>query len=52
MKISEDKGNVINDKIYTKIGKVNKFIRIINSHENFMEYNGETSLKNVRMKKK
>ena len=51
MKISEDKGNVIIAKIYIENKDVNKFIRIINSHENYMEYNGKASLQKYRNEK-
>ena len=51
MKISEDKGNIFIAKIYIKNIEVNKFIRIINSHENFMEFNGKTSLQKYKNEK-
>ena len=44
-KISEDKGNTIISKIYIKKEEVNKFIRIINSYEDYFAYNGFNNLK-------
>jgi len=51
MKILEDKGNTIIAKINIKDKEVNKFIRIINSYENYMEYNGKTSLQKFKNEK-
>jgi len=51
LEISEDKGNVITAKIYIKKEEENNFIKIINSHENYMEYNNKTSLQKFKNKK-
>ena len=44
-KISDDKGNIIISKIYIKKEEVNKFIRIINSYEDYFSYNGFNNFK-------
>jgi len=46
--IQEDKSNVIIATIYIKKEEVNKFIKIINSHENYMEYNDKKSLQKCK----
>ena len=55
-KISENKGNIIISRIYIKKEDVNMFIRIINSYEDYISYNGfnnsKDSLKNEEGLKK
>ena len=51
-KITKKESNDIIAKINIKDKEVNKFIRIINSYENYMEYNGKTSLQKCKNEKK